>query len=135
MSGFKLNLRSGSLTETFDDVISFTGKGDDGQFGILANAERRVYSLSYGLARFQRENGEVEYLAFPGGVLYFRSNELSIATRSYIRSQDYQKISSILEMSIQEEDEHIGEIKRILHDIDQEVLKKLSEIGQEWNYD
>lgn len=118
--------------ENFDDVISFCGKGEDGMFGILANAERRIYSLKYGLAYFKNADGSIEYLALPGGILYFVSNNLSIATRNYVRSSEYREVNAILEQKIKAEEEMIGEIKRNLHEIDQEIIKRLSKLEPGW---
>lgn len=133
MNAFSLHLLSAYRTDHFDDVVSFTGKGEDGQFGILPNAERRVYTLSFGLARFRHDNGRTEYLALPGGVLYFRYNGLFIATRNYVRSDVFQEINGILEKRMKEEEASVVEIRRNLHEIDQEFLRRLSKLDSGWD--
>lgn len=123
---FKLSVISPVRRDQLDDVVSFTARDASGSFGILANAYRRVTALSFGMASLVRSNGVSEYLALPGGVLYFSRNNLTIAATSFVRSQDMSEIASALEKKIRTEEEGIREIKRSLHHLDEEILKRLS---------
>jgi F-type H+-transporting ATPase subunit epsilon len=128
MRTFSVNIYSSNLTEQFNDITAFYGKGDDGYFGILAGGERRIYTLSYGLSRIKHENGDTEYLALPGGLIYFKDNIMSVTTRSIMRSSDLNEITSALEKKMKLEEENIGEIKKNLHEVDQEILRRLSRL-------
>lgn len=130
MTSFRLTLLSSRQSETIDGVVSFTGRSKTGSFGILANAERRMTALSFGLARFRTEAGATEYLALPGGILYFVENDLSIVTISYLRSTDYTKIRDLLDETIRIDEERIREIRVSLHRLDQEIIQKMTKLGE-----
>ena len=117
------------LEET-DDIVSFTAKDASGSFGILANAYRRITALSFGMASFRKSDESTEYLALPGGVLYFSGNVLKITTTSFVRSRDIRDITAALDKKLHFEEENIREIKRSLHRLDEEILKRLSTMGR-----
>lgn len=128
MKTFRMHIMSSSQTETVDDTESFVASTEDGQFGILAHAGRRMEILKYGLARFRRQTGDTEYLALAGGILYFLDNVLFLATSSYIRHRDYNVIGSLLDERIRIDEQQIQDMKRSLHRIDQEILRKLTQL-------
>lgn len=125
-ASFTLTLITPVKREQIDDVISFVAKDASGSFGILANAFRRITALSFGMASLSRSDGTTEYLALPGGVLTFSRNVMRIATTSFVRSRNRDDITSALETKIRTEEEGISEIKRSLHQLDEEILKHLS---------
>lgn len=116
--------------DQIDDIESFTAKDASGSFGILANAYRRITALSFGMATLRKADGTSEYLALPGGVLYFASNELRIATTTFVRSRNRDEITTALEKKIRVEEETIRDLKRSLHQLDEEILKRLSSMGR-----
>lgn len=113
-----------------DDIVSFTAKDASGSFGLLANAFRRITALSFGMTSLRRADGSLEYLALPGGVLYFASNELRIATTTFVRSQSRDEITAALDKKIRLEEENIRDLKRSLHQLDEEILRRLSSMGR-----
>ena len=125
MSTFELHLQSGTQYEKFSDVISFVGEDNSGQFGILPHHARIMTCLIYGLAKFQQQNNEIEYLALPGGILYFTDNQLYICTRHYLRSTNYQTILTAMDNELYIEEEEVKSIKESLHRLDEEMLKRL----------
>lgn len=127
MNSFVLHLFSSTAGEEIRDVAGFTGRDESGSFGILPNAERRMTSLEFGLAKIRYVNGNTEYLAFPGGILYFLNNELSIASRLFLRNTDFNAITSLLENQINAEKSIVKEVKRSLHQMDQEIFKRLAQ--------
>jgi F-type H+-transporting ATPase subunit epsilon len=127
---FSIRLMSLARLEQVDDVVSFVAKDGSGSFGVLANAFRRITALSYGVAMFRGLDGTVEYIAFPGGILYFAMNELKIATTKFVRSRSIDEISAALDQSIRVEEDHIREIKRSLHRLDEEIIKRLSSMSR-----
>ena len=78
----------------------------------------------------RKADGTSEYLALPGGVLYFASNELKIATTTFVRSRNRDEITAALEKKIRVEEETIRDLKRSLHQLDEEILKRLSSMGR-----
>lgn len=131
MSTFELYLQSGTQYEKISNVISFIGEDHSGQFGILPHHARMMTCLVYGLAKFQQKDNEVEYLALPGGVLYFIENQLYVSTRHYIRSKDYQTILIAMDKELLAEEEEIKSIKESLHRLDEEILKRLWELKRQ----
>lgn len=130
MNTFRLEIQSPvSDTESFTDVVSFTGRDSSGSFGILAHAERRLTALKFGLASFRCLDGRQEYLAVPGGLLYFVNNELFITTRKYVRSPDFEKITKALENEIKAAESLSLDTRRSLRKLDQEILKRLSHLN------
>jgi F-type H+-transporting ATPase subunit epsilon len=129
MSSFRVRLQSPTRAETIDGVVSFTGKDKSGSFGILPYAYWRTTALSYGMGTVRKADGTTEYLALPGGILYFKSNELKIATRSFIRSSKAEEITEALANQIRKNEESIRGIKQSIHRLDDELLKRLTSIG------
>lgn len=119
---------SATRSEWIPDVVRFTGRDAAGSFGILANASRRMTVLIFGLAHFQNAAGNVEYLALPGGVLYFVANELRIATTTFVRSSGLEEISAALDRELRQEEEGLRDIKQSLHRLDEEIMKRLYEL-------
>jgi F-type H+-transporting ATPase subunit epsilon len=125
MKTFRLHLMSATRSEWIPNVVRFAGRDASGSFGILAEASRRMTVLIFGLAHLQNAAGETDYLALPGGVLYFVNNELRIATTKFVRSPQLEEISAALESQIREEEEGLRDIKQSLHQLDEEIMKRL----------
>jgi F-type H+-transporting ATPase subunit epsilon len=128
MKTFKVHLMSATRSESVSDVVQFAGRDASGSFGILANAYRRMTVLVFGLAHFRTAEGKVEYLALPGGLLYFLENELRIATTNFVRSPDLDEISAALDRQLRQEEEKLHDIKQSLHRLDDEILKRMYEL-------
>ncbi|MGD9108375.1 MAG: F0F1 ATP synthase subunit epsilon [Gammaproteobacteria bacterium] len=132
MKTFSLHLQSTNKCEELDGVISFVGEDISGSFGILANHAKIMTCLKFGLARFKQKNTNIneKYLALPGGLLYFNNNILTITSRYYLRSNNYDEISIALDKKLRSEEENIANIKEALHRLDEKILKRLWEIKQ-----
>ena len=128
MKTFRLNLMSMTRSESIPNVVRFTGRDAEGSFGILANACRRMTVLIFGLAHFQDEAGQVEYLALPGGLLYFSGNELRIATTNFVRNSGLEEISVALDRQLRQEEAELHEIKQSVHRLDEEIMKRMYEL-------
>lgn len=87
-------------------------------------------SLITGLARFRVGRDAWQYLAMPGGVLYFNDDVLSVSTRHYLLDKDYMRISQELQQQLLDEEEKLHIIKQSLHRMEEEVFKRLWEIGR-----
>lgn len=125
MRTFVMHLNSAARSEAIDNVVSFVGEDGSGSFGIMAGHARMMAYLSFGLARFRRDDGETEYLAAPGGLLYFVGNELRISTRQYFRSSNYNEMVNILDRQLREEEENLKSIKESLRRLDEAILRRL----------
>lgn len=130
MNTFRMRLMSTTKLEEIGDIVSFTAKDASGSFGILANALRRITALSFGMATLKKSDGSIEYLALPGGVLYFASNELKIATTTFVRSRDINEITAALDQKVRLEEESIRDIKRSLRHLDDAILRRLSTMSR-----
>lgn len=128
MKTFRLHLMSMTRSEVIPHVVRFTGRDAVGSFGILANASRRMTVLLFGLAHFLNASEKTEYLAVPGGLLYFSANELRIATTDFVRSSGLEEISAALDRQLREKESELREIKQSLHRLDEEILKRMYEL-------
>lgn len=128
MNTFRLTLRDSVKTEHIDNVRSFTGEDASGSFGILADHSRMMTSLAFGLARYKLLDGNWHYLAMPGAMLYFIENELILNARRYIRSDNYEDISSRLTEILAAEEQSLQDIKRNLHRIEENIMRYMMEI-------
>jgi F-type H+-transporting ATPase subunit epsilon len=128
MKTFRLTLCDATRRENFEEVISFVGEDASGSFGILAGHARLMTALLFGLARFRRADGHWHYLAFPGALLYFVNNELSISTRRYLLDDDYERISAALQEQLLAEEEGLRIMKESLHRMEEELLRRMWEM-------
>lgn len=128
---FKINLYSATQNETIENAISFVGAEQSGSFGIMSNHARLMTCLKFGLAYFRNEKNEVEYLAFPGAVIYFMNNKLNISTRHYLRNKNYHEIIAQLDKQLGMEEKNIHNIKETLHRLDEMTLRRLWELERE----
>jgi F-type H+-transporting ATPase subunit epsilon len=129
MKTFTLILQDATHTQRIEQVTSFVGEDATGSFGILAGHTRMMSSLVFGLARFRTRENAWQYLALPGAVLYFNDNELSLSTRRYLLDDDYERISIALHEQLLAEENELRELKKSLHHMEEEVLKRLWDIG------
>ena len=87
-------------------------------------------SLIIGLARFRVGESHWHYLALPGAIVYFDANRLTLSTRRYLMDDDYMRISQALQQQLLSEEEKLHSIKQSLHQMEQEVLKRLWDMGR-----
>lgn len=130
MKTFTLLLQDATQSEELTGVTSFVGEDASGSFGILAGHARMMTSLIIGLARFRIGEQSWRYLALPGAVLYFQDNELTISTRRYLLDDDHTRISQALQEQLLAEEDALKTIKNSLHQMEEEALKRLWEIGR-----
>ncbi len=131
MNSFIVNLLAADRSERIDGVMSFVGEDKSGSFGLLANHERFMTVLGFGLAHVCGSDGRREYLGFPGGLLYFLDNECRISTRRYLRDTDVTRIAQALSHEMLEEERALDETRRKLHRLEAEMLKRLAELGRD----
>jgi F-type H+-transporting ATPase subunit epsilon len=125
MNSFVLNLFDASNDLRIDGVTSFVGMDASGSFGIQANHARFMTTLVFGLARFRQQENESQYLALPGGVLYFKNNELTVSTRHFLVDTDLERISALLDQQLIIEEENLRATRQSLHRMEQALLKRM----------
>ena len=130
MNSFSLRLQDATHSEDIDGVTSFVGEDASGSFGIEAGHARMMTSLIIGLARFRVGESHWHYLALPGAIVYFDANRLTLSTRRYLMDDDYMRISQALQQQLLSEEEKLHSIKQSLHQMEQEVLKRLWDMGR-----
>ena len=131
MKTFTLILRDAMHVQRIEQVASFVGEDATGSFGILAGHARMMTSLVFGLARFRTSENAWQYLALPGAVLYFNHNELSLSTRRFLVDDNYERISTALHEHLLAEEQELHELKKSLHHMEEEVLRRLWEMGHD----
>lgn len=125
MTEFVMHLQSATQYERIERVTMFVGEDASGSLGIMAGHHRMMTPLQFGLARFRTENDEWQFLALPGGLLYFVNNELFLNTRRYLRSPDYARITQALEEQLRGEEAALRELKESFHRLEEEMFRRL----------
>lgn len=127
MRTFAMHLQDTTRYERIKDVVSFVGEDRSGSFGIMAGHTRMMTALVFGLARFRTADGIWHFLAVPGALLYVVHNELYLSTRRYLRDDNYEQISRLLDRQLRAEEENLRAVKESLLRLEQEMLKRLWE--------
>ena len=130
MKSFILSLQDDARIKEYEGITSFVGEDTSGSFGILPGHTRFMTSLVMGLARFRIDEQDWQYLATPGALLYFHNNKLTLLTRHFLIDSDYMRISSALEVQLLEEETRLHSQKQSLRRMEEEVLKRLWEVGR-----
>lgn len=130
MIPFSLHLQDATKYDKINNVSSFVGQDKAGKFGLMANHERFITTLEFGLAKFKLGSDNWTYIALPGGVLHFVNNELFISTRQYLIDQNYERISEELENRIRGEENKTQSMRQSLHEMEQEMFKRFWDVGR-----
>ena len=130
MTQFVVHLQSATQYERIERVTMFVGEDASGSFGIMAGHHRMMTPLQFGLARFRAEDGDWQFLALPGGLLYFLDNELFLNTRHYLRDRDCARITKALGEQLRREEAALRELKDSLHRLEEEMFKRLWKLGR-----
>lgn len=125
MNTFPLFLQGARQFERIDGVTSFVGEDATGSFALRAHHERFMSALVFGLARYRLADGDWQYLALPGALLYFVENQLFINTRRYIADTDYKRISQALTEQLLQEEEVLQGLKQNLHRLEEAMMRHL----------
>jgi F-type H+-transporting ATPase subunit epsilon len=128
---FTLALRDASHSEEVEGVESFVGEDASGSFGILANHDRMMTALLFGLSRYRVGGDHWHYLAMPGGILYAVDNVVTISTRRYFRDDSFERISATLHQELLKEEQSLRAVRRSLRRMEEEMLKRMRELGKE----
>ena len=131
MKTFVIHLQSATLYEKVENAVSFVGEDESGSFGIMAGHARAMTTLVFGLAKFRTGTSGWEYVALPGGLLYFRDNQLYVNTRKYFRSPEYLTMRDSLRRELQEEESGLSEMKENLRRLEREMFRRLWSLKQE----
>ena len=130
MKSFTLSLQDATHAEKYEGITSFVGEDTSGSFGILPNHDRMMTSLVMGLSRFRIDDQDWQYIATPGALLYFNNDTLTLSCRHFFIDTDYMRISSALEEQLFEEEIQLQTQKQSLRHMEEEVLKRLWEVGR-----
>jgi F-type H+-transporting ATPase subunit epsilon len=125
MKTFTLHLRDASQYERIDGVESFVGRDESGSFGILAGHARMMTALTFGLARYRTTDADWQYVALPGGLLYFVDTELTILARRYLRGSEFERMTEALERQLLVEEEGLRSLKESLRRIEETLFRHL----------
>lgn len=125
MNSFVLNLYDATHELKIEGVISFIGEDASGRFGILPGHARFMTILGFGLARFRQQDNNWQYLAVPGGVLYFKENALGLSTRRFLVDTDFERINALLEQELAKEEENLRTTRISLLQMEQALFKRI----------
>lgn len=130
MKSFTLSLQDAAHAEKHEGITSFVGEDASGSFGILPNHDRMMTSLVMGLARFRIDVQDWQYIVTSGALLYFNNDTLTLSCRHFFIDTDYMRISTTLEEQLLEEEIQLQAQKQSLRHMEEEVLKRLWEVGR-----
>ena len=131
MRSYTLHLHDSRNSLCVTEVASFVGEDESGRFGILPGHARMMTVLLFGLARFRCLGEDSwQYLAMPGGVLYFADNTLHLGCRQYLLDKDYQRISRRLVEELLAEEELLDEVRLSVKRMEEALFKRLYEMGR-----
>lgn len=130
MTTLVLHLQSATQYERIEGVTAFVGLDATGSFAIMANHQRMMTSLQFGLARFRTGDDEWQFLALPRAVLYFVDNELFVNTRRYLRDRDYSRMTLALDEQLKAEEATLHALKESIHRLEEEMFKRLWKLGR-----
>lgn len=125
MRTFVLELLGPTREERVEDVVSFIGEDESGQFGIQAGRHRLITTLVFGLSRFRRADGEWTYLALPGGVLYVRPDRVTISTSRFFLSESFERVEEELHHQLESEAKALSEVRESLSHLEEEIMRRL----------
>ena len=125
MNTFTLQLYDASQQQRIENVTSFVGEDANGCFGLQAHHARFMTTLIFGLFRYRLQTDVWQYLALPGGVLYFNDNELSISTRHFLIDSDFERISDLLKHQLLSEEETLSVTRSSLQKMERAMLTRL----------
>ena len=125
MNTFNLQLYDATQQQRIENVTSFVGEDSNGSFGLQAHHARFMTILVFGLFRFRLQTDDWQYLALPGGVLYFNNNELSISTQHFLIDSDFERISELLKQQLLSEEETLLATHSSLKKMEQSMLTRL----------
>ncbi|MDT8426700.1 MAG: F0F1 ATP synthase subunit epsilon [Methyloprofundus sp.] len=125
MNTFSLQLYDATQQQRIDHVTSFVGEDSNGSFGLQAHHARFMTTLVFGLCRYRLQTEAWQYLALPGGVLYFNNNELNISTQHFLIDNDFERISAQLQQQWQAEEEILTNTRSSLQKMEQSMLSRL----------
>lgn len=130
MNHFTLTVISATEQHRAEGVTHFVGVDPSGSFGILAGHMRTITPLVFGLARYRCGGESWQYLALPGGLLYFVDNHLKIFTRRFFIHEDYGEISRQLQQQLLAEEQNLAETRESLARMEDAMLRRLWELGR-----
>jgi len=123
---FAIELISQKRGERIESVVSFVGTDGSGSFGILSGREPLATTLSWGLCSLRTAQSHArQYLAMPGGVLYFAQDVLHLCARLYLRDDDPERIVERLAGEMRAEEESSRAMHALLRDLDRELVRRL----------
>lgn len=130
INSFALELFGLRQKERFDAVVSFVGHDRSGSFGLLAGHERTIACLDFGLAAFSTSDGRRRYIALPGAVLHFCSNELRLCTRRFLVGEDYRRVAASLDEEFRIEQDGLRHLRESLRRMERDMFRRIWEMGR-----
>ena len=125
MNTFAMQLYDATQQQRIENVTSFIGEDSNGCFGLKAHHARFMTTLIFGLFRYRLQADDWQYLAVPGGVLYFNKNELTISTRHFLVDSNFERISDLLKHQLLAEEETLSATRSSLQKMERSILARL----------
>jgi len=122
---FAIQLYDSTQQQRIENVTSFIGEDSNGCFGLQAHHARFMTTLIFGLFRYRLQTDDWQYLALPGGVLYFHKNVLTISTRHFLIDNNFERISDLLTHQLLTEEEALTATRSSLQKMEQSMLTRL----------
>jgi len=130
MNNFTLLLQDCSHSLQIEQISSFVATDASGSFGIQAGHETLLTCLQPGLARYKTGDGNWQYIAQPGALLWFQDNHLHLITSQFITSADRNSLLPFLDTHWQQENENRRTNLRNITQMEQALARKIREMNQ-----
>ena len=130
MTGMRLHLESAASYECVEEVASFVATDASGSFGLMPGHEPLATVLEFGLSRFRVGEAPWRYIAAPGAVLLAEGDEIHFSTRRCVVGGDLDALRRVLDEQLSAEEEAQKEVKSSVRKLEQEMLKKLWQLGR-----
>ena len=130
-TAFVIDLYDDRHHTRLDQIIQFIGEDDSGWFGIKAHHQHFMTSLRTGLARLQHDDAHWEYLAFPGALLRFENNILTLVTRRFWRHDNVEHIRQVLSDNLQQEQQSSIQLRQSLAHMEENMLRRIQELQKQ----
>ena len=128
MKTFALELYSTDARTRIENAQAFVGADASGSFGILAGREPLATALVWGLCSLRTsDRARRQYVALPGGVLYFADDLLRVCAQRFLVDEDPQRIVAQLTREMHAERDVTRDMHALLRKLDDELLTRLLE--------
>ncbi len=121
----KIVLPTKTLVEA--KIDSLVAEGGEGSFGILPHHIDYTSALVPGILSYEESSGQQWYVAHDEGVLVKQGAEVSIVTRTAIKSRDLKQLRSQYDRQLRDLDDRERKARSVLAMLEGGIIKQINE--------